>query len=270
MAYDVTDFEEEVIKRSSEVPVLVDFWAEWCGPCKILSPVLERLAAANKGEWELAKVDTEEFPEIAMEYGVQGIPNVKLFFQGNVTAEFVGAIPEHAVKQWLQKNIPSSHQTGLDHAATLIAEGNEEEGARLLREILDAEPDNQRAKILLARAMLFREPSTSAQLVRQVDDPSQGELTDALSTMLRMIEIAGHPEKLPESPIRPHYLAAIEHVRHRRFEQALEAFIDIIRRDRFYDDDGSRKACIALFKFLGEDHPVTQQYRREFSRALYV
>ena len=100
MNYEVQDFQKEVIERSKNIPVLVDFWAEWCGPCKMLGPILERLAEKYKDIWALAKLDTDNNQEIAMEYGIRGIPNVKLFVNGNVADEFTGALPENMVEQW--------------------------------------------------------------------------------------------------------------------------------------------------------------------------
>ena len=109
MSHEITDFTTDVLERSNSIPVLVDFWAAWCGPCRTLGPVLERLAEKQAGRWVLAKVDTEKFPQIAAQYGVRGIPNVKLFIKGKVVDEFTGALPERAVEQWLAKAVPGPH-----------------------------------------------------------------------------------------------------------------------------------------------------------------
>ncbi|HEY6866409.1 MAG TPA: thioredoxin, partial [Candidatus Eisenbacteria bacterium] len=103
MSHDITDFEQDVIAKSRTVPVLVDFWAEWCGPCRVLGPVLERLADQAQGRWVLAKLDTERFTDVASRYGIMSIPNVKLFVNGEVADEFVGALPEREVRAWLER-----------------------------------------------------------------------------------------------------------------------------------------------------------------------
>ncbi|SHK34001.1 thioredoxin [Rhodothermus profundi] len=99
-------FHKEVIEKSHEKPVVVDFWAPWCGPCRILGPVLEKLARESKGAWRLVKINTDQHPELALHYQVRGIPTVKLFRNGQVVDEFVGALPEPAVRQWLHRHVP--------------------------------------------------------------------------------------------------------------------------------------------------------------------
>ena len=102
------NFEEDVIETSHRKPVLVDFWAPWCGPCRVLGPTLEKLAKESQGQWRLVKINADTFPGLTQRYGVRGIPAVKLFVDGVVKDEFVGALPEHAVRQWLDKALPKS------------------------------------------------------------------------------------------------------------------------------------------------------------------
>ena len=110
MHFDVQDFEAEVLRKSMEVPVVVDFWAEWCAPCKVLGPILERLAAESAGKWVLAKVNTEVHQEIARQHAIQSIPNVKLCYERKVVSEFLGALPDYLVLRWLKKTLPSKHR----------------------------------------------------------------------------------------------------------------------------------------------------------------
>ncbi len=268
MGYDVRDFKREVIERSATVPVLVDFWAEWCAPCRMLSPILERLADASNGVWVLAKVDTEEHQDVAAAYGIQGIPAVKLFFEGKVIAEFVGALPEHAVVQWLRKVLPDRYRGKIELADSLAREGRTRDAEAVLEGVLREQQDNQPARELLAKLHLFDDPGRASELLG-ADQSPPGELGDAMRAILDLLLRGSKPQNFPEHAVRRPYLAAIEELRSRRFDQALEHFIGVIREERYYDDDGARKACIAIFKYLGEDHPLTLKYRRDFSNALY-
>ncbi len=121
---EVTNFQKDVIEKSFDKPVLVDFWAEWCAPCRMIGPILEKLAEENKDNWELVKVDTDKNQEFATKYGVRGIPNVKLFRNGEVINEFTGALPEPAIKEWLKKSIPSKFADQIEHAKIILNNGD--------------------------------------------------------------------------------------------------------------------------------------------------
>ncbi len=270
MSYNVLNFEQEVLERSHEIPVLVDFWAEWCGPCRVLGPILERLAQEDGTNWALAKLDTEQFPEVAARYQVRSIPNVKLFVDGAVADEFVGALPDYQVERWLQKALPGKFAKQLAQAQRLIQEGKGTEAQRLLEQIVQSDPQNNRARVLLAPLTLFKDPAQAARLIENIDDPEFSEITESVRTIARLHGFVTNPENLPAGAGQEHYREALRFLFDGDFDGALGQFIDVIRQDRAYDDDGARKACIAIFKFLGEEHPITLKHRREFSSALYV
>src|SRR5918992_1631068 len=166
MTVEVSNFESEVLQASHEKPVVVDFWAPWCGPCRILGPVLEKLADENGDTWTLAKLNTDENPAVASRYGIQGIPAVKLFVDGNVVDEFVGALPEPRVCQWLDNALPSPTKLVVQEAESALAAGNYEEAESLAREVLSQEPENPRASVVLARLLLFDDPAGAVELAR--------------------------------------------------------------------------------------------------------
>ncbi len=269
--YDVTDFQMEVLERSKEVPVLVDFWAEWCGPCRVLGPVLERMAQHAGGRWELKKVNTEQFPEVSAQYGIRSIPNVKLFSGGHPIDEFVGALPEPAIQQWLDKALPDPNSDLLDHAEALLRSGHADAAAEQAQKVLSIMPGHLRARTLTALALLFKESSKAYELVKDFDEGSeQWELAGSVQEIARILARAKDPGSFEEKPVRSQYLKAISFLAEEKFDEALSAFIDVIREDRYYDDDGSRKICIAIFKYLGEEHEITLKHRRDFGSALYV
>ncbi len=269
MNHDITDFKTQVLERSFQIPVVVDFWAEWCAPCRMLGPLLEKLAQKNQSKWELAKVNTEKMQDIAAAYGIQSIPNVKLISQGQVIGEFVGALPEPAIVQWLEKHLPSKIKQELEEAKSFLNAGKIFDAQLLLQNILAEEPENKEAKVYLAKTLLFESPETASQLIQEIDDPKFNEVTETIKTITRLFELETKPELLPEKEIKQKYLEAIKVVCSQDFNAALEKFIEVIRTDRYYDDDGARKACIAIFKHLGEEHPIVLQHRREFGSALY-
>ncbi len=271
MAFEVQNFEEEVLRASHEKPVLVDFWAPWCGPCRVLGPVLEKLARENGATWKLAKVNADVHPELSMRYGVRGIPAVKLFVNGQVVDEFTGALPEPAVRQWLDKALPSEWKQWLSEAETALAEGDAERAERLLRRVLEAQPTNPQAQALLAQIRVFDDPEEAARLAAGAStaEPRFLHLAEAVKTIARLLRLQQNPDALPDEPGKEAYRAALDALARRDFDTALERFIEVIRMNRYYDDDGSRKACIALFNLLGEQHPVTRRHRRTFDMALY-
>lgn len=269
-AYDVSDFEKEVIQRSHQIPVLVDFWAEWCGPCKVLGPVLEALAEKESDCWVLAKLDTDRNQDIAARYGIRGIPAVKLFVDGNVVSEFTGALPEQAVKQWLDRALPNPLRKEVERAQQLIAEGKPLEAQTILGKVLQQDSTYEDARVALAGTYIKASPRRALELVNGIEEHSKNfPMVEAIRTFASLTAKLADPSFLPESPVRDLYLSAIGALTDYDYARALGGFIEVIRTDRFYDEDGARKACITIFKLLGEDNEITQQYRRGFSSALY-
>jgi putative thioredoxin len=271
MLYEVEDFTKDVIDRSRTVPVLVDFWAEWCGPCRTLGPVLERLAGKAGSRWVLAKIDTDRNQELAAKYGIRSIPNVKLFVDGDVANEFTGALPESAVAQWLERALPDPLRNEVARAEGLLQSGGIPEAQAALAQVLARSPDHEHARVLLAGTFLESAPGKALALVRGIEEDSREfPVADAIRTFAAMTRKLEQPDELPAHPVRGIYLEALRALGRKEYDLALEKFIEVIRADRNYDDDGARKAVVAVFKVLGEDSPTTQKHRRSFSSALCV
>jgi len=270
MAYEVDDFQDDVIETSEETPVVVDFWAPWCGPCRQLSPVLESLAEAAD-DWRLVKVNVDDNQQAAQSYGVRGIPAVKLFSGGEVVAEFTGAKPKHAIEKWLDENLPSEEKSRIQEAKAALEDGNHEEAEQLLWPVLEENPNHDEAQVLMARALAFKDPTRAQALAdaANVADPTLRQVRESVETIARLLEMADDPSVLPDGDAKDTYVDAIDALAGEDFDAALDHFIDVVRVHRDYDDDGARKACIALFTLLGEDHSAVQEHRRTFDMALY-
>jgi putative thioredoxin len=269
MNYEIMNFDREVIERSRTMPVLVDFWAQWCAPCKLLGPLLERLAQKHRGSWVLAKVNIDAHPEVAMQYGVKSIPNVKMFINGVVVSEFSGALPEQSVEQWLKAAVPGKNDMKVNEAAALIHQNEPELAEAVLNEVLAEEPQHKTARVLLAQLIVFTEPSRAVELVEPFSEGDREfEIADAIRSFGTLFIKAETPEILPDSDAKEHCLAAVDALRNNDFDTALEEFILALRKDRLFNGECARKACIAVFRYLGEGHELTRKYRRAFGAAL--
>jgi putative thioredoxin len=266
MTHEVSDFNTEVIEASQDRPILVDFWAPWCGPCRTLSPTLEKLASEAEGRWSLVTVNTDENPELSMSYSVRGIPAVKLFSSGEVVAEFTGAMPEHAVKQWLDQQIPSEADKSLSAVKELMRSGRMSEALNIL-ESLQSEPE---ARLMLASIVVLEDPERALELAVPVaaEDSAAAATKEAVQTVANAI-VGGDADDLPEGPGKVDYQSAIAHLKAGDIGGAIQALMQVLLKDRYYADDAARKLGVALFTLLGESHPVAREFRRTFDMYLY-
>ena len=243
---DVTEqtFETEVIERSKEIPVVVDFWAEWCGPCRMLSPIIERAAGAREGQVVLAKVDTDANPGIAQAFRIQGIPAVKAFKDGRVVDEFTGALPPPQVEQFFDGLVPSE--------AEQLTEAGDEAS---LRRAVELEPTRADAIVPLARMLMERgEREEAAELLANAPGDFQAQ---GLAARMRL-EDSGDPD-LSEA------WSALDAGDH---EAAIDRLIDALPSANDNRDD-VRQAVVAILDQLGVEHPLAREGRRRLAAALY-
>jgi putative thioredoxin len=270
------DFELDVIAASQSTPVVVDFWAEWCGPCRALGPVLESLAQEADGRWRLVKVDTERHPDLAQRFGIRGIPAVMLFHDGRVTAEFTGALPEPQVRRWLQQNLPRPSDAAFAEALARFECGDRDGARDGFEDVVRADPEHHAARLQLARLLLETDPGQAQRTASAVPDAAP-EFAAAQSVVLlaRLARWSGGEDVDIQNTADASaddlalYRDGASALRDGDPGGALEKWITLLSQNRTLDDDGARRACVALFSLLGEDSEITRTWRRRFSTALH-
>ncbi|MGB9739834.1 tetratricopeptide repeat protein [Chloroflexus sp.] len=258
-------FEREVLQRSQTTPVVIDFWAPWCGPCRVLGPTLERLAREAGGSWVLAKINVDENPRLAQMFRVQGIPAVKAVYQGKIVDEFTGALPESQVRAWLKRVVPDRNADLLAMAQALEATNPNEAIARY-RLILGQDPKNETALFNLGRLLALRGDPEGIATLKQI--PASSSFGSRAIASLPIADLVGAPNE-PAEGSEGLYRQAAAAVRAGDYATAIEHLLTIVGRDRSFRDDGARKALLALFALLGDDHPLVGPARRRLANLLF-
>lgn len=257
LIYDVTeaDFEAKVVKRSYQVPVVVDFWADWCAPCRALGPLLERAVLARNGSVELARVDVDQAPQLAAALGIQGIPAVKAVVDGRLVDEFVGAQPAPVVEQFIDALLPSE----ADQAAAEAADLDPDTAAARYREILDSDPDSVPARVGLARLLLDRgDPAEAVEVLRPVEhDPETAE------------PLARARLALEASDPSASFGVAARQATDGEPDLALAELLAAVREGPGDRRERARELMLDIFRILGDDDPLSRRYRRALTTALF-
>ncbi|MFN8625450.1 MAG: tetratricopeptide repeat protein [Candidatus Binatia bacterium] len=270
-------FESAVIERSRHTPVVVDFWAPWCGPCRALGPLLERLAAEHAGAFVLARVNVDEAPGLSAALRIGSIPMVLGFRDGAAVAEFVGAQPEAEVRAFLERVLPSAADRLVADGERLVRDGRPGDAEGVFRRALELDGRCERALLGVAKIVADRGDDGEAMaLLERIAPGSVRTEADRLAAAIRVREGAGGDErslraKLAADPsdLASRLLLAQALAAASRHAEALDQYLEIVRRDRGFRDEAARKAMLDIFALLGPQHDVTAHYRSELAKVLF-
>lgn len=262
------DFTTAVLERSASVPVVVDFWAAWCGPCRTLGPILERLANEMQGAFVLAKIDVDRNQRLAAQFGVQGIPAVKAFRDGKVVEQFEGALPESRVRAWLKRIVPSDTDRLVAEAAA-CEQADPQAASTLYRQVLSSDPAHGPALLGLGRVLTLQ-ADVEARAVLQQIRAGTPEYT-AAQALLQLGDFLGaaDPSSVEPSDSQGRWQQAAQHARVGEWNEALRLLLSIVQRDRAFGDDAARRTMLAIFTLLGERDPLVARYRQQLASALF-
>ena len=269
----------QLMEASFQVPVLIDFWASWCQPCQVLMPILAKLADEYQGKFLLGKLNTEEEQEIAAQFGIRSIPNVKLFRDGQPVDEFLGALPESAVREFLDRHVARESDTQVAQALEQLRGGNAAGAIVLLEEAHEADPDNPRITVTLAQAQAAAGDVAAAEATLDALPPDQRDKPEVAALRSHLYfegQLAGAPAaaeleaRLAKDPedLEACFQLALHKVARQDYDAAMELLLELMKKDRSYGDDASRNTLLKVFELLGAD-PRVGEYRRRMASLLY-
>lgn len=276
---DETNFTTEVIDKSYSLPVLVDFWADWCAPCKMLAPVLDQLAADYQGQLHIAKVNTDEQRGLAEQNAIRSLPTLRLYRNGEAVEEVLGAQPESVLRQLIDAYLVRPSDNRLKEALTLAAGGQTDEAIAVIEQAIQEDPGNARLAVELARLCIKgNQPGRATELInglpREIRD---GEDGTRLRTLLDFAETAANSDDIdsltaavmadPKDSQRRHQLAA-RHIIAGDYDAALVDLMELLKHDRSFGDGAAQRGLLAVFSLIEDGDQRVAQYRRKMASLL--
>jgi len=275
---DESNFASVVVENSHKIPVLVDFWAEWCQPCQSLLPILHKLAEELAGQFILAKVNSDEQQQLTQQNGVRSLPTVKLIVNGEVVDEFTGAQTEDHVRAMLEPYLIRESDKIMAAAVAEYEQGNLDAAIGLMKQAAESDPNNMRAQIMAMKVLIENDRKDEVITMMNGLSAEMQQAPDilAVKAQLDIIEQAGGADvealqariAADENDLDARQQLSAVLVSQTQFEPALEQLLEIMKRDRSFGDDAGRKGLLSLFEILGNDNPLVGTYRRRIATML--
>ncbi|MFB3787805.1 MAG: tetratricopeptide repeat protein [bacterium] len=280
--YDVTadNFEAMVLQAPPGTVVLVDFWAPWCAPCRQLGPALENIAGSYKGRVRVAKVNVDENPDLSEAFGIQGIPAVKIFRDGEMISQFTGAAPEGEIRRLLSRFISSETDDGIERGRSYLRAGDLAKAGQCFQKILENDPANTAARLELARLALLQDDLEAARQHAGAVEPGAPDYDEAQRIVNRaefLAECQGFGDKsellrqvqADEANLDARYRLALCLAAAEEYPQALEELIKVLQKNKNYKEGAAKNAMLRIFTLVGSRSPLANEYREKLSWILY-
>ncbi len=264
-------FELEVLQYSSQVPVVIDFWAPWCVPCNIQSPKLENLALEADGAFRLARVNVDEQMKLAEKLKVTNLPAIKAFVDGRLVAEYTGALSETSLRLFLDRILPKASSLLLQKGLSLMLQGDYESSEVALAQYVVESHASPRALLAYIRVLLFLGQSMDALAFLE-----QFPVSPEYQTSQRLRKVAealvwgvANEDPIPYDPLEPAFDRALGMIKNGKVEMALDGLLDILRKDKHYRNDEAKDIYLGLLELLSDDHPEARNYRADLNAVLF-
>lgn len=269
---DVTeaDFELKVLAYSQEIPVVVDFWAEWCAPCRVLGPILEKFTNEASGSFRLAKVNVDENPNLSKRYQIHSIPAVKAFRESRIISEFTGLRSEPQIKDFLNNIAPSPSDLSIEKGYSMLDMHRPVEAEHSFRQALEGLPSHPRALLGLCKSLLWQGRAKESSLILATFPASReyGAAETLRPLAEALVQLDQYIVDL-DNPLDAAYTNAIRLVSRGNFEAAMDGLLDILRQDKRFRGGQAHKLILAILELFGEKDPIGQEYRSELALALF-